>query len=796
MSHNSLSFNASSQISNSAYILPENQAKTTVQKSNNKKSVDDSVIARVPVTLENKPPRTSLGEHLNRQALNKIVADYGLRSEDVELEIQYIKEKEDGKFIEELNFNKTAVKNPNDLTDLQVADLIKNGHKTVEFGIHQATIERMVKRDELVKWLAQKDALNISMSEEDVADLKNLGYTPSDVAKIRDAKYMQYWGLREKALADVNEIAKQKLIADRIEELEKNPEQVIKEGDNTTSSRVEFLIRTTATREINDALTNSKMTPLEYTADKKSFEQSLAELRAWEKKVAQAPISTYAKEGLKNGINGVYWSIGETLKGAAVLGNALRRYDEDGNKLDTKASDALLYKAGDWTQKTINLPVDKDIERTLFGGIIPKTVGGVLPYLFGSWATATPRATTAVLAGLSTGGATYDEAKRYDASETNAQNSALLTGGFIGITSTLGYGKTLKALNSGAGAKTWQTIFSEAVKDGARNSVIAGGQTIFENGVAKQLYDPNRSYLENVRERMIAAGITGATLNGGLEIIAKVRMGRNPQVLAETQKILKVEPEIETLTPKQIELKNSGDALKAKLNEKLVSKENFRIFEKRVLKINKPISDRIQLSVKDKNVIQNTKNLNQLYNDAEVARVEFEKATKDFAIRTYGDPEFRPIEENGGLKSRNRALEKIDSDYLGDASKLVDIAGAKIVYNNVRDLYKALEQIQNDFEVVKIKDRIQNPTPTGLRDILMNVRMKNGHIVELRFHLKEMDIAGDKSHKLYEEYRSLEAQGKKRKLTINEELRMEFIDKEQLRIHNEAWRKIIDNEPN
>ena len=390
-------------------LLKDGQTATSTDKS--KTDGKNPIIGKATVSLENKPPEMPLGEHLKRQALNKIAADYGLRSEDVELEIQYIKEKSGGNFINDLNFGETQVKNPNDLTDLQVADLIKNGHKTVEFGIHQATIERMVKRDELVKWLAQKDALNISMSEEDVADLKNLGYTPSDVAKIRDAKYMQYWGLREKALADVNEIAKQKLIADRIEELEKNPEQVIKEGDNTTSSRVEFLIRTTATREINDALTNSKMTPLEYTADKKSFEQSLAELRAWEKKVAQAPISTYAKEGLKNGINGVYWSIGETLKGAAVLGNALRRYDEDGNKLDTKASDALLYKAGDWTQKTINLPVDKDIERTLFGGIIPKTVGGVLPYLFGSWATATPRATTAVLAGLSTGGATYDEAK-------------------------------------------------------------------------------------------------------------------------------------------------------------------------------------------------------------------------------------------------------------------------------------------------------------------------------------------------------------------------------------------------
>ena len=760
MSHNSLSFNAGSQISNSAYILPENQAKTTVQKSNNKKSVDDPVIARVPVTLENKPPRTSLGEHLNRQALNKIVADYGLRSEDVELEIQYIKEKEDGKFIEELNFNKTAVKNPNDLTDLQVADLIKNGHKTVEFGIHQATIERMVKRDELVKWLAQKDALNISMSEEDVADLKNLGYTPSDVAKIRDAKYMQYWGLREKALADVNEIAKQKLIADRIEELEKNPEQVIKEGDNTTSSRVEFLIRTTATREINDALTNSKMTPLEYTADKKSLSSHWRNCGRGKKRSRKPRFQHTAKEGLKNGINGVYWSIGETLKGAAVLGNALRRYDEDGNKLDTKASDALLYKAGDWTQKTINLPVDKDIERTLFGGIIPKTVGGVLPYLFGSWATATPRATTAVLAGLSTGGATYDEAKRYDASETNAQNSALLTGGFIGITSTLGYGKTLKALNSGAGAKTWQTIFSEAVKDGARNSVIAGGQTIFENGVAKQLYDPNRSYFENVQERMIAAGITGATLNGGLEIIAKVRMGRNPQVLAETQKILKVKPEIETLTSKQIELKNSGSALKAKLNEKLDnvnSRSNIKqtIAQKEAVKLIKQANDTEPAMFQY--IMNDLKDVSKQTN-GEMIGLEYRFKSEESLTRKITDRSNRvekALIKQGKTPAEAKQVALTETvTGVNDALRYTMSFPKEKYYSSYEKTIEILEKQGYKVEAVaNFWSKSGTRFDTGYRGINTTLLSPTGQKFELQFHTPESFKLKMDTHSLYEEAR-------------------------------------------
>ena len=134
-------------------------------------------------------------------------------------------------------------------------------------------------------------------------------------------------------------------------------------------------------------------------------------------------------------------------------------------------------------QQDVQAPgVDKDIEKTPLGGTLPRTVGGFLPYLLGGWATSSPKATVAVLAGLSTGGSIYDEAKSHDATELQAQKAGLLTGGFVGVTSIFGYGKTLETLetlNSGVGAAAWKTIFSEAIKDGGRNAIIAGGQTIF-----------------------------------------------------------------------------------------------------------------------------------------------------------------------------------------------------------------------------------------------------------------------------------------------------------------------------
>jgi len=148
-----------------------------------------------------------------------------------------------------------------------------------------------------------------------------------------------------------------------------------------------------------------------------------------------------------------------------------------------------------------------------------------------------------------------------------AQNAALLTGGFVGLTDRFGYGKTLETLNAGAGASTWQAVFSEAIKDGGRNAGVAGVQTVFENGVARQTYDPNRGYLKDVEQRMIAAGITGAALKGGLEIIGKVHAGKNPQVLVETQKIFKIEKSPIETNAKQVEYRNAGVDLKTKLNE-------------------------------------------------------------------------------------------------------------------------------------------------------------------------------------------------------------------------------------
>jgi hypothetical protein len=137
----------------------------------------------------------------------------------------------------------------------------------------------------------------------------------------------------------------------------------------------------------------------------------------------------------------------------------------------------------------------------------------------------------------------------------------------------MGYGKTLEALNSGAGSKVWQKVFSEALKEGGRNAVVAGVQTVGENAIAKTIYDKDRKYLDNVRERITTAFSVGALtkanlelINSGVEVIAKVRSGTNPQTLAKTRRVFNISKE--QISVKVGEFQNSASLAKAKLQNK------------------------------------------------------------------------------------------------------------------------------------------------------------------------------------------------------------------------------------
>jgi hypothetical protein len=149
---------------------------------------------------------------------------------------------------------------------------------------------------------------------------------------------------------------------------------------------------------------------------------------------------------------------------------------------------------------------------------------------------------------------------------------------------------------------------------------------------------------------------------------------------------------------------------------------------------------------------QVTGDLDELYRHAAAAQDDLAAATRSIAEATGGKPVIP------GLKGRERALEKIATDYGGDASKITDLARSSIVYDRADDLYRALDKLQEQYKVLRVKDRLKAPLEDGYRDVLVNVEMPNGHIAEMQFHLDEiMRVKNGPGHALYEEIRSTRA---------------------------------------
>ncbi|SFW53700.1 NAD:arginine ADP-ribosyltransferase [Amycolatopsis australiensis] len=128
----------------------------------------------------------------------------------------------------------------------------------------------------------------------------------------------------------------------------------------------------------------------------------------------------------------------------------------------------------------------------------------------------------------------------------------------------------------------------------------------------------------------------------------------------------------------------------------------------------------------------------------------------------------RAAGEDGDVKGRlepkedERAMAKIRK-YGFDGAKLTDLVGARIQFERVADLYRALDRLHQDpgVRIVDFTDRIADPKPSGYRDLQMSVRLANGHVAELRLHLKGIDDVADYEHALYEVRRDFETLSRK-----------------------------------
>eukprot|EP00594_Rhizosolenia_setigera_P005558 CAMPEP_0178950538 /NCGR_PEP_ID=MMETSP0789-20121207/6710_1 /TAXON_ID=3005 /ORGANISM="Rhizosolenia setigera, Strain CCMP 1694" /LENGTH=229 /DNA_ID=CAMNT_0020631279 /DNA_START=34 /DNA_END=720 /DNA_ORIENTATION=- len=180
-------------------------------------------------------------------------------------------------------------------------------------------------------------------------------------------------------------------------------------------------------------------------------------------------------------------------------------------------------------------------------------------------------------------------------------------------------------------------------------------------------------------------------------------------------------------------------------------------------------------SFKPPETLQQSKdNLNDIMKASEEALPEFTKLLTEIALKNELSPDEdatfdgervmldddTPYKELtiAPLKKEERSREKIENEYGGDASRIVDIVRASFVTMSEEQLVgiaKLLQELhdQGIIKIVKLKNRFSEPLWNGYRDALYNIEV-NGVICEVQLHLGGVVFHKKDSHEYYGHFRS------------------------------------------
>ena len=197
----------------------------------------------------------------------------------------------------------------------------------------------------------------------------------------------------------------------------------------------------------------------------------------------------------------------------------------------------------------------------------------------------------------------------------------------------------------------------------------------------------------------------------------------------------------------------------------------------------------------------------ELFKQAEEAdkqmRVWLEEVSKKLALRhyhqiSYGCPKVDFDDEGAILittptKKIERSVEKVNGDYKGDWSKLLDIVRATIGVDNIGEVDGVMGVLRESGMVLarRPKDKLTNPDRFGFRNIHMNIRLPNGHIGELQINLKSILKVREEMHKYYEMVREVEAEAEKggKDLSVEEKVVVGDLVELLLKKYTDAWTK-------
>lgn len=188
-------------------------------------------------------------------------------------------------------------------------------------------------------------------------------------------------------------------------------------------------------------------------------------------------------------------------------------------------------------------------------------------------------------------------------------------------------------------------------------------------------------------------------------------------------------------------------------------------------------------------VIQPYNEFDLLYQNAQQAQIELATLCSSAAMLTSTQALF------SGVKSRSRALEKIEMKLDGQTERITDLARATIIADDVPSLVEVYEILGREATIVNVKNRFKNPKPSGYRDLNLLVELpKTKMIAEVQLHLKAIaDVKNGAEHALYEQIQMIERQAhrEQRPLTELEIARINQFRHQSLNLYQQAWQPYI-----
>jgi ppGpp synthetase/RelA/SpoT-type nucleotidyltranferase len=184
-------------------------------------------------------------------------------------------------------------------------------------------------------------------------------------------------------------------------------------------------------------------------------------------------------------------------------------------------------------------------------------------------------------------------------------------------------------------------------------------------------------------------------------------------------------------------------------------------------------------------VIQDTDNLQALMTRAPVAQQELVDLLH-FISQSSHTKAVIPA-----TKSYQRAAQKVQAKFNGDASQLTDVARASVVASDVKSLLASYQQLSQHTEIVQLKNRFAQPKMSGYRDLNVLVKLPVSQmVVEVQFHLNDIaDIKSGPEHHVYEQIQQIESQAKATSRHLNdiEQAMIAKLRQDSHKQYHKAW---------